>query len=437
MSSSASPTTGKASEALVPDEPQKPSRWKYLLPLGIVVIAAVVAYQYWRQERPVAKVVTASRIRTTKAVMGTFVRTVRVGGQTSARNYALMTVPLFRGPDARGNLNLLKLAKAGSMVNKGELVAQIDAQSALDRLDDANDNLDQAEANINKRRAEQDVDWGNLQQNLRVAKSDLDKADMEYQAAEVKTDIEREFMKLNVDEYTSRFKQMEGDLPTTRASDVSEIKIMDIDRETQALRRDRQAGDIKKYNIVAPMPGLVVMAPVIRSGEMGQIREGDQLSAGQALMKIVDPYSMQVEATSNQSESGEFRIGQRAVVGLDAFPDLRFVGHVYSLGAMAVRGMRDSYYVRTLPVRIAVEGRDSRFIPDLSGWADVELERQENVLLVPREAVQTQGAESVVHVRGATGFERRVVELGRHNATQAVVLNGLRAGEEVALEETK
>ena len=431
------PSPGGVSPTLVPTEPERRSRWKLILPLGLAVLGAVLAYQFWPRPQPAAKQALGGGVRTTKVAMGALIRTVRVGGQTSARNFALLTVPVFRGGENRGNLNLLKLAKPGSMVKKGDMMAQIDAQAALDRLDDANDSVEQAEANIRKRKAEQAVDSGNLQQNLRVAKADWDKARMDDQAAEVKTEIEREFLHLNAEEYAARYKQMEGDIPTSLASDKSELKIMEIDRDRQTIRRDRQAVDIKRFNIQAPMAGLVVMQPVYRAGEMGQIQEGDQVSAGQALMKIVDPFSMQVEATVNQSESSEFRIGQPAVVGLDAFPELRFKGRVYSIGALAVRSGRENYYVRSVPVRVAVEGRDPRFIPDLSAWADVEVERQENVLLAPREAVQSEGGESVVYVKGASGFEKRTVQLGPRNETHAVVLAGLRAGEEVALQPPK
>jgi multidrug efflux pump subunit AcrA (membrane-fusion protein) len=431
------PTPGKVSPALTPIEPKKHSLWKIILPLGVVVGGAVLAYQFWPRPQPAAKAAASGGVRTTKVAMGTLIRAVRVGGQTSARNFALLTVPVFRGGENRGNLNLLKLIKPGSMVKKGDLMAQIDAQAALDRLDDANDTVEQAAADIRKRQAEQEVDRGNLQQDLRVAKSDWDKAKMDDQAAEVKTEIEREFLHLNTEEYGARLKQMEGDVPTSLASDRSELKMLEINRDLLTIRRNRQAVDIKKFTIVAPMAGLVVMQQVFRSGEMGQVQEGDQVSAGQALMKIVDPFSMQVEAVVNQSDSSEFRIGQKAVVGLDAFPELRFKGHVYSIGALAIRSGRENFYVRNVPVGVAVEGSDARFIPDLSAWADVEVERHENVLLVPREAVQSEGGETVVYVKRASGFEKRTVQAGSHDATHAVVLAGLQAGEEVALERPK
>jgi hypothetical protein len=183
----------------------------------------------------------------------------------------------------------------------------------------------------------------------------------------------------------------------------------------------------------APMAGLVVMQQIFRGGEMAQIQQGDQVTPGQALMKIVDPASMQVEASISQSQSGYLRIGQQATVGLDAFPELRLRGRVYSIGALATRGHRESYFVRSVPVRVVLEGADPRVIPDLSAWADIEIERADNVLLLPREAVHADNGQAVVFVKKADQFEKRDVALGLGNHVQVAVLEGLRAGEEVAL----
>jgi len=372
-------------------------------------------------------------IRTAKAAVGVLLRTVRIAGVSSARNYALMSIPVFRGPDSRANLTLMKLVKGGSFVKKGDIVAVMDTQSAQDHIDDAKDTVEQSEQDVFKRKAEQAVDWGNLQQTLKIARSNLDKATLEDRAGEVKTDVERELLRLNLEEAQATYKQRQADLTVTRDGDRAELRILGITQQRNKIHLDRHLLDIVKFELKAPMPGLVVMQQVFRSGEMGQIQEGDQVSPGQPIMKIVDPNSMQVEASINQSESSQLRVGQVATVGLDAFPELRFKGRVYSLGALAVSGRRENYYLRSVPVRIVIEGSDSRLIPDLSAWADVQIERHDNVLLVPREAVEIDHGQAAVYVKGANQFEKRAVSLGPGNHTQVAVLEGLRAGEEVAL----
>jgi hypothetical protein len=83
-------------------------------------------------------------------------------------------------------------------------------------------------------------------------------------------------------------------------------------------------------------------------------------------MKIVDTNNMQLEAMVNQVESEELRIGQQAEVNFDAFPDLKMKGRVYSISALAVSGWRQNYYIRAIPVNIAIQSSDPRLIPDVA-----------------------------------------------------------------------
>ena len=142
---------------------------------------------------------------------------------------------------------------------------------------------------------------------------------------------------------------------------------------------------------------------------------------------------MQLEARANQTETSEIRVGQPATVSLDAFPELPFPGKVYSIGAMAMQGQRESYYVRTVPLTVQIKGEDSRLIPDLSGAAEIVLGRRENALIIPLRTVHSEGGRDFVFLKTATGFEKRQVEVGLEGATDVAVVSGLAAGDEVAL----
>jgi hypothetical protein len=179
----------------------------------------------------------------------------------------------------------------------------------------------------------------------------------------------------------------------------------------------------------AAAAALLIAAPGV-SARGGRVL---QVHPGQPFMKIVDTNSMHVEAAVSQTESSDFRVGQEAAIGLDAFPGLQFRGKVYSIGALAVKGMWDTYYIRNVPVRISIEGHDSRLIPDLSAWAHVRIGAGDtNAIIVPREAVRTEGGQNVVYVKGQQRFVKRVVELGTKTTTQVAIRSGLKAGEEVA-----
>ncbi|HEX8986185.1 MAG TPA: efflux RND transporter periplasmic adaptor subunit [Bryobacteraceae bacterium] len=360
---------------LVPAPSRRPpSRWRWLALVAGVSVAAGGLWLLLRQN-PADKGGTGGASPAPgRAAGGTTARSLRISGQTSARRFATILVPVFAGPDSGSDLVLMKAAKAGALVHKGDLVAEFDPQPLRDHIDDMNDTVHQAENDVEKKRADQQVEWEALQQRLRVAKADLDKARLELKAAEVRTDIERELLKLDSDEAEAAYQEIAKDVASTRISQRAELRMLEITAQRQKVHRGNHTRDLARFTMRAPMDGLVVMLQAWRGGEMRQIQQGDQVYPGQQFMKIVDPNSMQLEASVSQADANRFRVGQTADIGLDAFPDARFRGRVYSIGAIAVKGMWETYYIRNIAVRIAIEGRDARLIPDLSAWAHVRRE---------------------------------------------------------------
>jgi multidrug efflux pump subunit AcrA (membrane-fusion protein) len=302
-----------------------------------------------------------------------------------------------------------------------------------DHVDDLGDTIATAESDIRKRQAEQAIDWESLQQSLRVAKSTFDKYGLEYKATETQTEIQRQLAKLSLDEAEAAHKQLQADLAQKKATYDAELKILDITLKRHIQHRDRHARDIKAFTMYASMDGLAVMQQTFRGGEFGQVQQGDRVGPGQPFMKIVNTKTMQVEGTINQTESSRFRVGQPARIKLDAFPGLEFNGKVHSIGALAVGGWRQNQYIRTVPIRLAIEGNDPRLIPDLSASADVILERAQTQVLIPLGAVHSENGKTVVHVKAGETFDRREVDLGVRSDTHAAVVSGLRAGELVRL----
>jgi HlyD family secretion protein len=414
-----------------PLEPRKPSRAWFL---WLVLLAIAGGAAYWYATRPSQRSAAAlAAVRTVKVEAGPVVRTLRVTGQTSARSFSQLTAPVLRGPEARA-LILMYLAPSGTWVRKGQKIAEIDGQSMQDHVDDLAETIRQAQADIANRKVQHAVEWENQEQTLRVRKAALDKARLDYQAAEVRTDVEREILKLAVEENEARYNQELKNAQKRKEVQAAEMRILEITEERHTRHRNRHVIDLTRFTLYAPTDGLFVVQTIFRGGDSQPILAGDQLSPGQPFAKIVDPRTMQLEAQINQAETSELRIGQPVRIAFDAFPGLTLPGSVYSIGALAVSSGRTGYYIRAIPVRIAIDGSDPRVIPDLSASGDVQLARMEASVRVPLAALKTEGGKPVAYVRTAKGFEKRPVEIAARNNIYASVVSGLRAGEEVRLD---
>jgi HlyD family secretion protein len=413
----------------VQPEPRKP--WLWLL-VGVVVIGAIVGYNAWRNNAAKQQAQSAAlAVKTAKVTAGPFEKRMRVGGQTSARQFVNVNAPLLRGPEGGRDLVIIEVVPSGSWVKKGQVIARIDGQSLQDHVDDLKDTIEAADADVRKAQAEQLVEWENLQQTMRLAKAELDKARLDYTAATVRTDVEQQLLKLSLDEAEARYQQQMQDLENKQVSMKAQIKILEYTRERHVRHRNRHLGDLEKFTIRAGMDGLAVMSQIWRGGEMGQFQQGDRVSPGQMFMKVVNPNSMMLEASVNQTVSSDFRVGQDAVIGLDAFPGLKFTGKIHSIGALAVGGWRQNYYIRTVPVLIRIDGKDDRLIPDLSASADILFQHVDKAVQVPLSGIEEREGKTYAQVKTANGFESKLVKLGARNATHAVVIEGLEAGQEV------
>jgi multidrug efflux pump subunit AcrA (membrane-fusion protein) len=433
MSAMSSPAPVRAPENPTPvvapaHHPQKRRRWIGWLIALVIIAGAAAAARYFT--RPVKPAVSIASVKTAKAFVAPLEISLRLTGTTSARVFANITAPMLRGPGFGGaGLVLLELAKSGSTVKKDEVVARIDAQQLQDRIDDQRDQVNGAANDVEKRESEQKVEWENMQQTLRVAKANYDKARLDYSAGEVKTDVERELLKLSMDEAEATYKQQSRDVDFRKVSQGAELKVMRISWDLQNRRINHFADNLKRFTVKTPMAGLVTMSSTFRGGEMGQIQLGDQVASGQQIMKVVDPGTMQAEGSVSQSDSGQLRVGQKVRVGFDAFPDMKFPGKVYSIGALAVSGWRQNDYIRTVPVRVAIEGVDPRLIPDLSAYCEIVLRTVPDQLQVPGGALSIEGDKTFVHLKKGEQFEKREVKIGERNNTNVAIVSGLSAGD--------
>lgn len=340
-----------------------------------------------------------------------------------------------RGGRGEFSLVLQEAARPGSFVRKGEVVAEFDRQNMLLRLDDYRATVIQTEAALKGLKADQEAAQKAHQHTIDVARADLDKARLDMQTTEVVSAIEAEKLRLNLEEAQARLKQVQAEVKHFRASQAAELRQAELELKQAQLELRRAEANADRMLIKAPIDGLVVMQNTFRGGEFDQIKPGDQLFPGQPFMQIVDPSSMIVNATVNQADVERLRIGQRARVRFDAFPDLELPARVYAIGTVAKSSRFRADWVKEMAVALKLEQMDPRVIPDLSVSADVILHSEEAPAIVPREAItQNSGEQPYVWARAGSRWERRTVELGVMNNTMAAVRAGLREGDVIALE---
>jgi HlyD family secretion protein len=438
---------------VVPPKPiQVPKRraglWGILI--AVLILGAGAAY-YLKTQNDAKVAAKGSLISVSTAVvgMGDLHATVRVNGTVNAKNFAALMAPrilgsrsgLNRGGDSGSigpmgdfSLVLMKLAKPGVHVKSGEVVAEFDPQNQLQRLDDYKDSAVQQENTVKKMLANLAAVKEAHDQSVRAAKANWEKAVLDLKTADVRSAIDAEKFKLAVEENEATYKQLLAEADLVDASQIAQIRVSQLNRDQSKIEVARADANVKKMTVKAPMDGIVVMQSIVRNGEFGQIREGDQVAAGQPFVQIVDPTSMVLNATVNQVDAEKLRLGMKSVIHLDAYPDIELPGTLVGIGAMAKASTFRARYVGEIPIRIKLEKTDSRVIPDLTGSAEVILNAERNTMIAPLASVFAEEGGPYVFVQGPEGWIKKKVELGLPSYTTVAIRSGLQKGDVVALQ---
>lgn len=333
---------------------------------------------------------------------------------------------------------LQDLAKPGSMVKRNTMIAEFDRQYMLQRVDDYKAGVLQQELNVKKMLADLEVTRKSHEQQILIAKSDVEKAKLDLKTIPVRSVIDIERLKLQLEEAEAKYNQLLKEVPYVRAGEEAQMKISEMDLKQSKIELRRSETNADRMVMKSPIDGMIVMLNIFRGGDMGQVQEGDPVMAGMPFMQVVDPSSMIINAVVNQSDVERIRVGAKARIRIDAFPDLELPGHVYSVAAMPKSSMSSARgsFLKEIPVRVKLDKMDPRVIPDLSVSVDVVLEEQEAPAMVALSGVfqDSPAAKPYVYVRAGNSWEKRTVELGLANNLHVSVKSGLKAGEVVAEE---
>ena len=428
--------------------------------IAVLFLGSGAAY-YLKTQNDAKVAAKGSLVSVSTAVvgLGDLHATVRVNGTVNAQNFAALMAPrilgsrsgLNRGGDS-GSMNsgggggggggpmgdfslvLMKLAKPGVHVKSGDVVAEFDPQNQLQRLDDYKDSAVQQENMVKKMLANLAAVKEAHDQSVRAAKADWEKPFSIFKTADVRSAIDAEKFKLTVEEDDATYKQLLTEADLVDASQVAQIRVSQLNRDQSKIEVARAEANVKKMTVKAPMDGIVVMQSIVRNGEFGQIREGDQVAAGQPFVSIVDPTSMVLNATVNQVDAEKLRLGMKSVIHLDAYPDIELPGTLVGIGAMAKASTFRARFVGEIPIRLKLEKTDPRVIPDLTGSAEIILNVERNTMIAPLSSVFAEESGAYVFVQGSEGWIKKKVELGLPSFTMVAIRSGLQKGDVVALQ---
>jgi len=365
-----------------------------------------------------------------KVARGAFVKTLRMTGLVESIHFHNVAAPRLVGVTGPGSNTLIitELTPSGTQVIAGQVLVEFDRQNQLKAAIDKRSEHRDLEEQIRKKRAEHEQARAKDDTELSVAANAVENAHLEMKKNAYLGRIDQEKNELRVEESQAKQKQLKATFDLKRRAEQAELRILEIQRD-RAFKAMKSAEDNATRMVVkSPIPGMAVLRMVWRpAGGQVEIQEGEEARPGMPIMQVVDPGAMQVRVKVNQADVHILKIGQPARITLDAYPELQFYGRVEQVTPVGTTSMLTTR-VRNFVAIVSIQGSHPKLLPDLSAAIDVELERKNNVIVVPRDAIVREKDTFTVRVLDGDSARSRTVTLGAMNDYEVIVASGLEPG---------
>jgi HlyD family secretion protein len=328
---------------------------KYLIPAVVILIifAIIGKKQGW-----FGKAVTI-KVAVEEVQKRNIVETITANGKIQPEKEVKIT------PDVSGEIVELTI-KEGDQVKKGQLLLRIKPDVYISQRDRSMASISSSRARLAQSEA-QFMQAGlafnrskQLYQEQTISKSEFEQAEASYAVAKSEVDA-------------AKFAVVSAEASLKEANE-----------------------NLTKTPIYAPMSGTVSMLLV----ELGERVAGTNLMAGTEMLRVADLSRMEAQVEVNENDIVRVKLGDTALISVDAYLDRKFKGVVTEIANSAKTTGVSADQVTNFDVKILVLPESYRdieekegtnpFRPGMSATVDIQTESKSDIMAVPIQSVTTR-----------------------------------------------
>ncbi len=371
-----------------------------------------------------------------------------------------------------GQTTIIRIVPEGTRVKKDDVICELDSAALKDSLVNQRITTESAKANYQNAKLTREVaeiavteytegifkqDLATVEGEIKLAEADMTRSEDRLEWARRMFDkgyvskataiseeltfkksqfaLEQAESKLNVlVKYTKgkTIKELVSEVEKSKSDELAKQATWELEKGKE-LKLEKQ---IAACTLTAPIDGLVVYANDPGRGfgsTQPQIEEGATVRERQKIISIPDITKMQVNAKVHESQIDKVAAQMKSLIRVDAFADQVLNGTVLDLAPLPDPGNFFSSDIKVYTTHIKIDDSLQGLRPGMTAQVEILVNRLENVLSVPVQAILQYNGKDHVTKKIGDRFERVEVELGQTNEKFVQVTKGLSDGDIVVL----
>ncbi len=359
---------------------------------------------------------------------GEFTISITTTGELQAKNSIEIKGPEQARAAGIWQMKISNLIAEGTVVKKGEFVAELDKAEIANRLKESELSVQKLDAQFTQTILDSTLvlsqardELVNLIFVLEEKKILLEQST--YEAPAVKRQAQIDY---NRAERT--IAQAKKNYITRTKQSIAKIQAVEADLLKERQKMEVMVTVLTQFTILAPADGMVVYA---REWNGKKKIVGAMVSPWEPTVATLPDLTMMESITYvNEVDIQKIAVGQEVTLRLDADPNKKLSGSVTQVANIGEQ--RPNSDSKVFEVRILINDRDTTLRPAMTTSNEIRVARILHALSIPLEAVHTQDTVTYVYLKNG-GIIKQEVKLGLQNDNAAIVLQGLTEKDEVYL----
>lgn len=352
---------------------------------------------------------------------GTFTVQITTSGELRAKSSTSI-----RGPEGMREFRIFsvpiqRLVDEGTVVKKGDFVAQLDRSELSSTLQDAELELEEARSELELAELDSSLTLSKARDNLVNLQYALEEAEIAVEQSKYESPATQRQVKIDLERAKRELEQAKKSYLTEEKKAEATIREIETDLRQDQREVNRIQELLKQFSIHAPENGMVIYK---RNRDGSKVTEGSSISAWDPVVAELPDFSVMNSITYiNEVDIQQVQVGQEVDITLDAMPDKRLTGVVTEIANIGEQHPNSNSKV--FQVVIEVNESDRSLRPSMTTGNTIHINRLEDAQYIPLETIHNVNSKNYVFKKDGSGTVMQQVVLGVMNENDVVVKEGV------------
>jgi len=360
---------------------------------------------------------------------GPFQVEVTTTGELRAQNSTRIMGPQGAREIRVYNIKIQKLVPEGTIVEKGDFVAELDRSEIMGKMQDAQLEVQKVQSQFEQAQLDSMLTLSEARNNLINLEYTLEEREIAVEQSKYESPAVQRQAEIDYEKAQRQFKQEKKNYQTKVKQAEAKLREIEADLQKKKNELNKIRDIMKDFSVEAPENGMVIYK---RNWNGSKVTEGSSISSWSPVVAELPDFSVMESVTYvNEVDIQKIKKGQEVEIGLDANPDKSLTGVVTSVANIGEQ--RPNSDSKVFEVVIEVNEADTTLRPAMTTSNKIRVNQIDEALYVPLEVIHSRDSLSYVFKKDGLKTVKQQVLLGLMNENEVVIEAGLTMNDQVYL----